>query len=681
MKGLNLSNFQKIKTDAKSTTLKHPMGHKIVVAHKSLSDKMKKDLNDLPFAEGGNVDKSPSIDPSKIGGDVTTSGDPIVESVSKFFSGDKKAKGGKVQKYDGGGYVDTIDSGDPIYQKLKRKPEDSDIHEGEGYSSTSLSHPTPANSKDEAYKKSVAAFNSQMAQPKAKGGMIEHCRCDETVGDNPNCTQHKNKAIRKYAEGTDEVKDIDLGGEPTVEAIDPNSAEAQPMSRAQAVPMHKPAMEQAVAESDMPQAAESPAPEQQAAPEAMQTTDAQGNGIDPTLAPNGMPVAPAPQPPSLHQELANEDKAWQNDLYNGHIKPETYHSLFEKKSTLGKIGTVFGLLLGGAGAGLTHTKNPILEIMQNEINNDLEAQKNSKVNAQNFLKLNQQNLMNNAQIEQLVKSGKLTEQQAKSMAVDTSIKATALAHTQMNWAAFHDLTKKVEAMAPGTPQRAAAEQQLSMLSQQVSNENYNIMDRASAASALSKSFNSTDSNADPEQSFQAQNRALRLGGQAAFADDREAKHIPGVPGQASRPIPEGIRNEVQAMSVLDNKGKDVLDFVKEHKGTWNPQTRAVAAQKIEEMKNFYNDSIKGGALTQGRLGWYDEQFAKHPTDILAQIMGSSSKLQEMVNSNANRREMILSGPGGLGFNKPAGSKSNNTTGGISKSGRQMIQRDGKWYYK
>lgn len=754
MRGLNLSNFKKLKSDAKTTTLKHPEGHSIVIAHKPLSDKMKKELHALPFADGGDVqDSSPAIDPSKVGGDVTTSGDPIVNAVSTFFGGDKKAKGGEIEDptqrnllpgdkdpnkiekqvvsqaksrmYDEGGYVDTIDSDDPIVKAVKRAPASED------HSGTPNSEPTPENKNDTKYKQQAADFNRQLApegsyaeggrigsgkqrhdfekgvnksleetdDPKygswqrrsqagddvsdekvqrakdshhrvlgqqlsmkkpslySEGGMIEQCRCDEMVGDNPKCKQHANKKIQKYADGTDNVQDVD---------IDNPGRAPEPMQDAPEP--------QQVAASDMPQAQPPMSATSQSQP-AQAPNMSELDGPQPSSAPGQ-----AADAPGIKDQLSEEDKAWQNDLYNGHVKPETYKSLFDKKDTLGKIGTVFGLLLGGmAGKG---NGNAALDIMSTQIKNDLEAQKTSKSNAQNFLRLNQQNLMNNAQINQLVKQGKLTESEAKNVMADANIKATALAHTQMNWSAFHDLTQKIQALPQGSPQRAAGEQQLSMLANQISNENYNIMDRAEAASALSKSFNGTSPGADSEQQFQAQNRSLRLGGQGKLADDREARHIPGIPGQATSPVNETDKKTLQAMNILDNKGKDVLDFVKKNSGSWNPQTRAVAAQKIEEMKNFYNDSIKGGSLTQGRLGWYDEQFAKNPTDILSQIMGSTAKLKEMVNSNANRRDQLLSGPGGLGYPKQEGSKDtakDNTS--MSKSGRQMIQRNGKWYYK
>jgi hypothetical protein len=65
MKGLDFKQFKKVSSDDNSTTLQHPKGHKIVVAHKALSPKMRGELEalELHMADGGQVpDKKPKED-------------------------------------------------------------------------------------------------------------------------------------------------------------------------------------------------------------------------------------------------------------------------------------------------------------------------------------------------------------------------------------------------------------------------------------------------------------------------------------------------------------------------------------------------------------------------------------------------------------------------------------------
>lgn len=366
-------------------------------------------------------------------------------------------------------------------------------------------------------------------------------------------------------------------------------------------------------------------------------------------------------------DLLKENQAFQQDLANGHIQPKTYADLFHDRSLLGKVGMIFGVMISGANAGLNGGPNAALENMNNSIKRDLEAQEQSKANAQNYLRLSQAHVMNSAQ--------------AGNLNVDTALKAKTLANMYMNQSVLHELQQQVGKLPPGSPQRAQAEQVLASVSQGVQNENYNLADRAAANQAYYKMMGfggGSGGSGGGEGNFNAKQKAkIMVGGAQGkeMADFDIDRHIPGVAGQAERPIPEDIRNRVQAMSVLDNKGKDVLDFVQKHRGTWNPQTRAQATQKIEEMKNFYNDSIKGGALTSGRLGWYDEQFAKSPTDILSQMLGSTAKLKEMVNSNQNRRDLELKG---LGF--PV--KSQKQSADSSSSQNQPVKgADGRMYIK
>lgn len=395
-----------------------------------------------------------------------------------------------------------------------------------------------------------------------------------------------------------------------------------------------------------PVAALPPAEKEQAEPAAAPETAAS--------QPKPQAASPTAQAPKEEDPLSNyttQDQAWAQDLASGHIQPKTYHDMFAKnadgsdRGTLSKIGMLFGLMIGGAGAGLSHQPNLLMEMMNKEIQNDLEAQKQSKHNALTMRGLVQQHLMQKSQIKQ--------------MDTNTAIQADAFSRMKMNRAAVQDLTNIVNTLPPNDPKRQEAEKTLAAISQGVDNENYSIAQRAAARQSFLKTMFPDQQGAGNEQGFQNQiNRIKSLNTPEAIkrAEDMESKHIPGVPGLASRPVNEGLRSTIQAMNVLDDKGKDVLDYIKQNLGTWNPQKRQRAEQKIEEMKNFYNGSIDGGSLTKGRLAWYDEQFAKDPVSIVNNILGSTKRLEEVVDSNAKRRDLLLYGPGGLGYTKSGGSQ-------------------------
>lgn len=431
----------------------------------------------------------------------------------------------------------------------------------------------------------------------------------------------------------------------------------------------------------MPSGGDQSASQQNSAPSAQQATDqsalqqnpASQASLPPAPPMQGPQAGPPPQFPTPtplspmaaqiqanKQDILGQSEAFKQDLQNGHITPETYGQLADK-STFGRLGTMFGLLAAGIGSGVTHQPNALLQMMDNEIQRDLDAQKTSKTNAQNLYNLTSQRIA--------------TEAQANATNVDTQAKTYALAKMDYNQLALHYLVDKVSNLHPG-PERQNQEQALALLSSSLNTDNNQLADRVATLGMLSSianpagtNQNTSQSTVDPEVQFKAQNNFLRMTGHADLAQQHEERHIPNVPsiqGQlADRPIPQDTRNLINDQNILDQKGKDLLNYIQQHKGLdlnrWNPQDRAIARQKVEEMKNFYNSSIHGGALTEGRLSWYDEQFAKDPLDILPQLLGSTAKFKEVINSNAMRRDTTLKS---LGFEPTSDNASQTSSNGI-----------------
>lgn len=317
----------------------------------------------------------------------------------------------------------------------------------------------------------------------------------------------------------------------------------------------------------------------------------------------------------LRDHYSNEDKAWQNDLNNGHITPKTYESLFADKSTPGKIGTLFGLLVGGIGAGLTHSENPIIAQMDKVISNDIEAQKMSKQNAHNFLRLSEEHDKNQADISLMGKQGKLTEAQARLADTQASIASQAATRMKMNRVVLHKLAQTVQSLPMGSPQRQQAEQQLAMLSSSVDAQNYGLADVAASRSAL-MNYAGGDSANSPEAQFQAQNRMLRMSGNEKMANDREEKHFPGLQGQASAPLTQKDREELTGHSKLNAGLNDLLDFVQHH-STVIPGTPSynVGQAKVRKLQADIRDSVLNTVYREGEQPLLDKFIASNPAGI------------------------------------------------------------------
>jgi len=166
-------------------------------------------------------------------------------------------------------------------------------------------------------------------------------------------------------------------------------------------------------------------------------------------------TAKAPTPEEEALAKTDENMKVGQDLSNGHIQPKTYRDLFNDKSTLGKVGTIFGLMLSGAGAGLTHQPNALLAMMDKQIANDLEAQKTNQTNKQNWYRASLEHLRTNAQND-LTRAQALdtaTEAERKQYAnIENGVmdrEASTYAKNNMRLAALQSNQLHINAMPPG----------------------------------------------------------------------------------------------------------------------------------------------------------------------------------------------------------------------------------------
>lgn len=84
-------------------------------------------------------------------------------------------------------------------------------------------------------------------------------------------------------------------------------------------------------------------------------------------------------------DLNKERQAFQDDIKNSHIDPQRYMG---NKSTVGKVGTAIGLILGGIGGGLTGRGSDALAFLNSQIDRDIEAQKADLGKKENLLSAN-----------------------------------------------------------------------------------------------------------------------------------------------------------------------------------------------------------------------------------------------------------------------------------------------------
>ncbi len=373
------------------------------------------------------------------------------------------------------------------------------------------------------------------------------------------------------------------------------------------------------------------------------------------------------------QKLGHEDAAWQHDLQNGHVAPQTYHDLFAKRDTLGKIGMLFGLLVSGAGSGMAHQSNAVLDSMNKEIENDYNAQVQSKGNAQNFLKIHQQQALNEAQIKHTQAQLPLLEAQTKSELATANINAQAATMMKMNRAALHELVLQVQKMPQG-PQKVQAEQSLAMVSQAIDAKNFNIADVAAGKGALAKMIGGVDSGGVPNTTMMKM-----IPGMEGVAKDIEEKTVPGV-GRAQIPVSADKRDRLTSLQQYDQKAKEYVQFANQHSMNWanlNPVQRSQIANQGAAMganlQSLYRNKIKGGVYKKGEQEFIQQIIPDNPASWSASFK-AIPKVMQTIHDNTNDLQTESKS---VGLKTPQAAPESQ----VSKSGRPMVQKNGKWYYQ
>jgi hypothetical protein len=289
--------------------------------------------------------------------------------------------------------------------------------------------------------------------------------------------------------------------------------------------------------------------------------------------------------------LGEQTAKFTQDLSNGHIEPKTYQQLFNEKSLPGKIGTLFGLMISGAGSGLTHQPNAVMKMMDTEIANDLDAQKQSKTNAQNFLKINNETMMNRAKIQNLGQSTAKEKIETQGEALKNKLAAQQLSLMQMKMSLFHGLTSDVDKIPDNSPLKQRAVQSTTALGQQVHQSIQQGNEKTAAQIA-----------AISQAEYVAKTNKMRvagtLGGEPGFeklAEDREKKMIPDI-GYADREVPQEKIDRLTGITNYQGRLNEYKQLADKISGVpianWSPTDRQKADAIRSDLISGYND-VKG----------------------------------------------------------------------------------------
>ncbi len=624
-KGIDLSKFKHVSSDKHSTRLKHDDGHFLVIAHKGVKGDLKAHLDALSADSQKTVAKPDTEHLMNVAKDAMDTQDKAgYNSGGAVKSGSKDmdyAKGGEAKpKYGFGEMVSSLeDSAAKLGEKIKGGP--SITQEG--------SPPTTSEPRGGDTNTSARARDTRYG------------------GQAPTTSQAQGGEIRKmYADTPEEVSQSDSAPTQDQASVDtsvPNyAAPAAPMAAPQ--PQGDAQVPMANTSSDQSQTASQAQPMASAAPTA-QAPDNSGGAI-PVSEPTPTPAAQAAKaddvtskeitPNPIDQYMAEKAPtksyldqhalAFQQDLANGHISPKTIGDMFADRSLPGKISMIFGMMLSGAGSGITGQPNALMGLMQKQIDNDLAAQEKSKDNAVNYLRINQEALKNEAN--------------TKYLDAEARTKAWALAQGQMLQGSFHTLANDVTKMPEG-PMKEAAKQQLAVIYSKIGDKINNVNDQVAGATAYNKMlFGNQNSGATGEQKFQQDQRGLRMLGPEGEkrADYLEQHHIPGV-GTASEVVTPDIRAEMAGKQEFHTLAKQYLDFAKKNANNWanlNPAQRLAISNQgatlAADLQGAYRRASKGGVFKEGEQNFIERLIPSKP-DQWGGSFRTLPKVEALINNN------------------------------------------------
>lgn len=320
MKGLDLRKFKKVSSDKHTTTLEHPDGHKISIAHSKLKGDLKAQLEKLPaYSEGGSITEAePTVRPDKGWGKVTVY--PQAPEIHNYANG-------------------TPDG--PIALNSVETPQDPSLD---------LSGIGSAPSQ-------VAGSN--LSSPKdIQGNEIN--AAGETSG-----TSALKNTFNAEAEKMQDSATPAAVVEPELQNVKLGLGELPGIAPTSNPYMDALAMQEAGLKSEA--------------------------GISGSLGKQQADILLQHQikEQEMQQQFQQESKHVLDDYSNlvkdvkaGHIDPNRY---WNSQTSLGKISSAIGLLLGGMGAGLTGKDNPAMTYLNNQIERDVDSQKTNMVNKQNLM--------------------------------------------------------------------------------------------------------------------------------------------------------------------------------------------------------------------------------------------------------------------------------------------------------
>jgi len=572
---LSLHKMTPIKSDKNTSTFEHSDGHQVIVKHNSLSPKMRSELQDLvktKMAKGGEVNhrmKETPTAPPKLYAYGT---DDVSQSDPTLDQTNPNLPP------EGG--ASHVPSQDPTQDPTAGIPQANDEAMAKDQYSKQIASATDINGKPFTPEQVAKQTDEQMASDK---------NAQERAAKHEAATK-ANKAAQDAMIPTLAARE----GAPMPPAATPAPEAARTPAQDQVPAYTNPYAAQPSASPTgaddylgMAKGIKDEISGIRGAANAQQKTAEAANGA--LLANEAARNEATAHDQDNMNKLEAERQGIMHDIQEGHIDPNQY---LNDMGTGGKIATGIGLILGGIGGGLTGQENPAMKFLNSQIDRNIHAQQSELGKKENLLSAN------------FKQFGNL--QAAKEF-------------TRIN---MNDMLKsKIEQAAASNGGALAQSMALQHIGE-IEKTNGMLMAKVGAMTTM----NSPQSK---EGDVQAALQRARMVA-PDLAKEYEARYVPSV-GVGQVPIPSDIRGKITAQNQLDERAKDLLNFVKSNTGSFNPKVVGPGQEKVLAIQALYREGMLGTVYKAGEQPLLD-RIVKDPTSFFNDYT-NVPKLEELVNSN------------------------------------------------
>lgn len=586
---MDLSKFKFHSSDGKTTTLKHPRGHVIKIAHSSLSPEHKAAFDALAnaagqatqkMADGGQAQPTPKSSPTAGKGSDSTDLNP---TAAKEFSKGASESGWQPQRWvdniksglgyaQGGEVKKMADGGDPL-------PEPSSTP----VDASSDAAPPVTTPEDPG----VAYGIGHGINAAAKGIIESRDAADKAIL----------APVGNFVRGLtgDAPASAEDAADPTSPASpDTASAPSEPSPPVQPAPTdtdptgigeYRTAMDKAF---DMQGKAA-----QQAAAGQIQA----GKDISVAVQQNQRRIEDLmAQQKAISDNYDSEHGKFMAEVAGQKIDPNHYLGSMD---TAHRVGNAIALMVGGLAGGLNKTGvNPAMEFINQQINRDMQAQQANMGKKMTLLQANDQFFHNK-----------------QASLASTASMMYGLVGQQIEAA-------KAKAMTP------AAVAELTKAQAEVLGKKAELDRQAKMMEFMTHIGNTSN----PDDGIRNQIQGLRMMGNEPMAKSMEERYVPGA-GLASIPVPNDVRQKITSQQQLNDTANDLMKWSRTHTtlvpGTPDYNT---GVEKSMILQQKIREGMLGTVFRESEKPLLEKFVNDNPAGFMKSF-STQPKLREIINSN------------------------------------------------